>query len=118
MAKAIFRYGEYRTIPYTAESAVTAGDVITIGDYPCVAHHNIAAGADGTLAIEGGVYDLDKDDSSGPNLAAGADVDWDDTDGAVAAGDGVSFGRTYIGADGSTTPVRVFHSPSGLSAGT
>lgn len=52
-------YHEGEVIDYTPGSAVTAGDVIVVGERVCVAPHDIAASVQGTLAVRG-VYLLPK----------------------------------------------------------
>ena len=109
MGQADFHHGEYRTMDYTPGSAVTAGDVIVVGDVPAIAHVDIAANKQDALGIGGGVYVCVGD----ATIAAGKKVYWDDGNDKVTetAASNTFFGFTLeaIAADLSTG--QVYHSP-------
>lgn len=115
--QATFVHGNPRFRDYTPASDVSIGDVIVIGNRPYVAHHDIPANTKGALAYEGGVYDLIKDDDSGPNILATDEVYWDGANDLATnvAEDAVHFGPANAAAGASTTPVRVAHQPSGAA---
>jgi predicted RecA/RadA family phage recombinase len=58
--KAQFKSGIPNVIDYTPGSAVSVGDVVVIGTILGIAHQDIASGALGSLAIDGGIYDVVK----------------------------------------------------------
>ena len=68
-------------IDYTAESAVTAGDVIVIGALVGIAPYDIAAGSTGVIATSG-VFSIVA--ANGASITAG-DVVYIDEDGNVTA---------------------------------
>lgn len=71
------RLSEGNTIPHTPSgSAVTAGDVVVVGDLVGVAPSDIADGAAGALQIEG-EFSFPKATGGGSGIAAGAVVYWD-----------------------------------------
>lgn len=114
MAQATFVHGNPLMIDHTPSGAVTAGDVVVIGDTPRVAHRDIAADALGALAIGGGVYDFAKTAGSGEALTDGAKVYWDDSANVATA---TSSGNKALGtvvedAGDSATSVRVHHNPA------
>ena len=84
---------EGAAINYWPSVAVTAGDVIVIGDLVGIAKRDIAAGELGALHVEG-VYMMDKDTTSGSAIAAGATVYWDDGNEVVTE---TSGGNTLLG---------------------
>lgn len=102
-------------VPYTPSSAVSAGDVVVIGDIPFVAIHDIAAGVQGSVAARGGTYEALVDDDYEP----GENVYWDDSSNKLtqAVGSHKHFG--YLSpdsdpaADGDT--VEVIHAPNGTA---
>jgi len=117
MAKANF-VQEGVSIDYTPSSAVSAGDIVSLGDLVGIAKLDIAASAVGALAIEG-VFDVLKLGSSGPVFAIGDPVFFDYVNGlAVKTGfDGCVFLGTAVAAaaTGDTT-VRTELRPHGLPA--
>lgn len=120
MAKAIFRGGNPVMMDYTPASAVAAGDVVIVGTRPCVAHKDIAANVLGALAIHGGIYDLVKDDTSGPDIAQGEEVAWITS--TNLASDVITgnkhFGWALAAAGASASTVRTFHVPHGADTNT
>jgi predicted RecA/RadA family phage recombinase len=66
-----------KTIRHLAASAITAGDVIVVGEKVCVAKHDIANGAYGTLSVQGS-FEFPVDGATA--FAAGAKVYWDVAD--------------------------------------
>jgi predicted RecA/RadA family phage recombinase len=63
------------TIKYTPSgAAVSAGEVIVVGEFVAVARNDIADGEEGVLYVVG-VYEVDKEDST--TFTAGQIVYWD-----------------------------------------
>lgn len=116
MAKAVFVSGTYDTIYHTPSTAIAAGDVVVIGRRPYVAHHDIAANVMGSLASGGGVYDLEKDGTSGPAFTDGEEVYWIDADDLATdvAEDNSHFGAAVGAAGASVAVVRAIHQPNGI----
>ena len=77
MAQATFVH-DGTSIDYTPAADVAAGDVIVQGELVGVARTPIAAGALGSLAVDG-VFDFAKATGGGTAISAGANVYWDDT---------------------------------------
>jgi len=77
MAQATFVH-DGTSIDYTPAADVAAGDVIVQGELVGVARTPIAAGALGSLAVDG-VFDFAKAAGGGTAISAGANVYWDDT---------------------------------------
>jgi predicted RecA/RadA family phage recombinase len=66
-------------IPHTAGSTIAAGNVVVIGtDKPLIATHDIANGADGSLAVEG-LFAVAKEATT-VTFAVGEKVYWDAAD--------------------------------------
>ena len=65
---------EGKSIPHTASGAVTAGDVILVGEKIAVAKHDIADTEDGVLAAQG-VFDFPKTAATVYDI--GVKVYWD-----------------------------------------
>lgn len=114
--QAQFRSGNPVMGEYTPGAAVSAGDVVVLGEMPCVAHAAIAANELGALAAGGGIYRVT---AAGP-LAAGALVYWDDTNNKVTATatGNKAFGFVAPGSSASADgdAVDVVHYP-GVRAG-
>lgn len=114
MAEATFVHGDPRMIDYTPDGAdVDAGEIVVIEGLPYVAHRDIADGELGALAAEGGVYDLLKDSTSGPDIAQGESVAWIEGDNLasdVITGN-VHFGTAVAAAGASAGTVRTLHRP-------
>ena len=64
------------SIDYTPGSAVSAGDVVVVGDIVGIAARDIAASALGALAVEG-VFAVAKATTSTSAITAGAKLYWD-----------------------------------------
>jgi len=98
------------TVPYTPGSAVTAGDVVVQGDLVGVALHDIAANAQGNLAVEG-VFDFAKATGGGSAITAGATVYWDVAEGVAKidaeAGANELLGKVIAAAADADALVRV-----------
>lgn len=116
---ATFVHGECRMVDYTPGSAVTAGQVIEIGQRAYVAHNAIEASRLGALSAYGGVYDM----TAGEALTAGEEVYVTISSGKLFDATGATTGDPHFGyvvpsssasADGDT--VRVVHMPSGAQA--
>lgn len=81
-------------VDYTPVGAITAGDVVVLGAFIGIATHDIAAGIQGSLAVDG-VFDMPKSTSGGSGFAAGAGiVYWDATNLVATLSD---LGNTPIG---------------------
>lgn len=68
-------------IKYTPGSAISAGQVVVIGDAAFIAHEDIAANAPGTLYAGGGIYDVTADAA----IATGKKVYWNDSANKITA---------------------------------
>jgi len=112
-----FKHGNPLMVDHIPGSAVSAGQVVVVGEIPFVAHVDIAASRIGSLAMGGGVYECKADADLGP----GVKVYWDDTANkiTVTASSGARKHFGYIlpdsdpAADGD--PVLVRHSPDASS---
>ena len=113
VGEADFIHGDPLMVDYTPGTAVSAGDVVVVGEVPFVAHSDIAASELGALAAGGGVYEGLTDGSLD---TGGALVYWDDTEGEfVASSSGNKhFGYTLPGqgATDDQDTIRVIHSPN------
>jgi len=98
----------FDTIDYTPVSAVSAGQVIVLGDLIAVAKLDIAAGVLGALHLTG-VYDFPKVTTGGSALAVGATVYWNsDTSNAQAtASTYKQLGKVVKAAADADATVRV-----------
>ena len=86
-----------KSIDYTPQAAVTAGDVIVIGDLVAIAKLDIAAGQIGALATEG-VFDVPKEAAAADKaIAAGTKVYWNATDKRVETSAGDPAAHKYMG---------------------
>jgi predicted RecA/RadA family phage recombinase len=112
IGEADFVHGDPLMIDHTPGSAVAAGEVVVVDDLVYICHRAIAANALGALAAGGGVYDGIKDNTSGPDIAAGDRVYFipgsnlftnDGTGGNKFAGYAIAA------AGASVTPVRFVH---------
>ena len=107
--------GDYDTIDHTPSGAVVVGEIVVIGHYPCIAHHPIAANALGSVAVNRGVYSLDKSGSSGPNVAIGDALYFIVSTNLftnVASGN-KHWGWAIAAAGASVNKVLGYHSPNG-----
>ncbi|MBI9017364.1 MAG: DUF2190 family protein [Phycisphaerae bacterium] len=86
---------EGKSIDYTPSSAVTAGDVIVLGDLIGIAAIDIPADQLGALTVAG-VFDLPKAVGASTAIAAGAMVYWDSADGKAKTDDETGANK-YIG---------------------
>ena len=97
-----------RYMDYTPVGAITAGDVVVVGELVGVATSDIAAGALGALAIEG-IFDFPKAVTSGTAFTNGQLAYWDDT-GDVAtttASTHEQIGYAVEAAADATTRVKI-----------
>ena len=86
-----------KSIDYTPQAAVTAGDVVVIGDLVAVAKIDIAAGQLGALALEG-VFEVPKEAAAADKaIAAGTKVYWNATDEQVETSAGDPATHKYMG---------------------
>lgn len=120
MPEATFVHGEYRTMDHTpAAGAVDAGDMVLIGSVTAntagtgallaVAHHDIANGTLGALAIGRGVYDC----MVASNYAAGTKV-YKPSGNAILTSTGTNnalFGVTLEAAAAANAVVQCLHQP-------
>lgn len=95
------------TLPHTPGSAVTAGDVVVVGDVTGIAHVDIPANQLGALSMVGGTYIVTGDAA----ISAGKKVYWNDSANKVtetASGNkAIGTTLTACSADGSTC--RIMH---------
>ncbi len=70
--------GAYESVPYTPGSALTAGDVVVVGNNVFFALSDVAASVLGALHI-GGVWRLPKSTGTSSGIAQGTLVYWDAT---------------------------------------
>lgn len=111
------RHGNPLMVDYTPSSAVPAGQVEEVGEYPLVAHNAIDANDLGALAAGGGVYLCTVD----ADLSPGDKVYWDSSAEKITAtadaGNNKHFGflppDSNPAADGDTC--LVVHQPDGTS---
>jgi predicted RecA/RadA family phage recombinase len=107
--------GQTRTSDHTPGSAVSAGQVVVVGNTTRVAHRDIPAGTLGTLHDGEGLYDCKAQSSA--DIAAGVRVFWDNTNNVVTttATGNLAFGFTAAAiAKDKYGPVR--HQPDALPA--
>lgn len=102
---------EGKSIDYTPQADVTAGDVVVVGDLVAVAKIDIAAGQLGALAIEG-VFEVPKEAAAADKaIAFGTKVYWNETDKRVEVTDGTGvhkyMGKTIKAALTTDTTTRV-----------
>src|SRR5262245_24613434 len=115
--EAEFVHGEPTFADYTAGADILAGQVVplggaTAGTIACgVAHHLIANGTLGALAIGGGVYKL----TIATATVAWAKVYWDDTANKLTTTSTSNsfFGYTLAATTGANGTAEVLHSPYG-----
>lgn len=114
MAQASFSHAGDR-VDYTPGSAVTAGDVVVVGDFIGVAADNIAANTLGSLLISG-VFNFAK---AAGAIAIGTILYWDATNDVVSANPGVGLriGPCTKAALSGDTTVEAKLGPIGASNG-
>lgn len=115
--KAVLVHGEPLMVDYTPVAAVEGGDVKIDNGCPVVFHRpydpdDASATATPQAAIHGGVYDLDKDGTSGPVFAFGDPVYCHATNGATTSDVDAPFGMCTKAAGTNDDTVRVFHNPN------
>lgn len=111
-----FRSGHYTATDYTPSGAdVSAGDVVVpTNGVPLVAHHDIADGALGALAISGGIYTAPK--ATGTAWVPGTRLYWDAADGELNTDDAnPHFGFAAEAAASGDDEGIVEHRPDGLA---
>jgi predicted RecA/RadA family phage recombinase len=97
---------------HTATAAITAGDVISIGNVPAIAHSDIADTELGALAMGGGIYSTIGD----AVIAAGVKVWWDGTSKvSETATSSDHFGFTVSACAADAGAVDVMHNPGGTN---
>ena len=113
MAAVIMFHGNPLMVDYTPGTAVSAGDVVELGDVPFIAHNAIAANDLGAVAAGGGVY---KATSDGTVDNPGVKIYWDDTAGKItttaAANTHFGFSSPDQGASDDGDIITVIHAPS------
>mgnify|MGYP003593239597 CR=1 FL=1 len=96
------------TIPYTAASALAAGDVVFIGTLACVAHHPVDSGDTAELYFGGGlVYEVPV--TAGTAITQGAALYWNSTSHVASATStgNTAIGKAYTAASSTATSVLV-----------
>lgn len=103
--------GTQHKVDHTPGSALTAGDVVEMGDYAFIASVDIAAGELGSVAAPSGTatYVCPKSTAGGSALAVGAAVYWDGTQVGTTSTDPVVGIVVEAAADADAT-VKVLHS--------
>ena len=103
--------GDPVKVDYTPGSAVSAGDVVVVGDLALIAHADISASAKGSLAAGGGTYKVTADAA----ISAGKKVYWDDSADKVTETSTSNKVFGYLCPDESAAAdgdaVRVLHMP-------
>jgi predicted RecA/RadA family phage recombinase len=103
-------------VPHTAAADIAAGDVVVTDETPRVAHGEILTGALGSLAAEGGVYQM----TGAGEYRIDVPVYWDASASKVTTddnnGDNKLFGFTISACAGDGSPVDVRHEPQALPA--
>jgi predicted RecA/RadA family phage recombinase len=114
MATLKFWQGDVVELDYTPNSAVSAGDVVILGDIPCVAHQDIAANVQGALAGRGGAYVGIADGA----ISAGKRVFWDATNKkfTLTATGNTMFGWSITATTTNGDTIYVIHEPIPNSA--
>jgi predicted RecA/RadA family phage recombinase len=110
--EAQFLHGEPLMVDHTPGSAVSAGEVVVVGDRPLIAHLDIAANALGALAAGGGVYKV----TAGEAIAVGKKVWWDTAaNKVVESGAHKHFGVSVTAAAADGDAINVQHAPDGTT---
>ena len=120
--QALFQSGDVQMVDITstqAGGALTAGDVLVIGDLTGVVHTSYSTDdytdeKKHAVGANGGIYSCLKGTGSGDALATiGTKVYWDDTNDVVTAtaSSHKVFGRTVAAAAASDATVDVEHDP-------
>ena len=101
---------EGAAIDYTPAADVAAGDVVVQGELVGIARTAIAAGALGSLAVQG-VFVLPKAGGVGSAIDVGVDVYWDAGNSVATAdadgGNNKLLGKTVLATTDDDTEVRV-----------
>ena len=109
--QATFNYGDPVMLKHTPAGAVSAGDVVVVGDRALIAHRAIAADTLGSLAGGGGVYTVTADAA----IAEGKKVYWDNAANKVTetASGNAKFGFVVPGSSSSADgdSIVVHHEP-------
>ena len=107
---ATFKNGSPVMVDHTAGTAITAGDVVEVGNAVFIAHSDIANGDLGALAAGGGVYSMTGDAA----IAAGKKVYWDGSSKVSETGaSSEHVGVTVSACSGDGAAVDVLHQPEG-----
>ena len=109
---ATFRHGEAVVmVDHTPGTAVTAGDIVVVGNTALIAHVDIAANELGALAAGRGVYSELADGAIG----AGLTVYWNSGASRVTttATSNQFLGFTTKASTGADQPLEFVHEPSG-----
>ncbi|CAK8988107.1 Uncharacterized protein SCF082_LOCUS1251 [Durusdinium trenchii] len=95
---ATYLHGGTLMIDHTPSAAVTAGDVVVVGDEPRIAHSDIEAEQLGALAAPSGtaVYEVPKATGASEGFSDGDAVYWDATN-SVASNDDDTGNRKRLG---------------------
>ena len=85
-------HGTPRMVDHTPSGAVAAGEVVIVGNWPHIAHLDIAANTLGALAARGAVYRVK---ATGAIIARGKKVYWDNTNNVITE---TASGNLHIGS--------------------
>ena len=94
------------TIKYVTATALSAGDIVVIGEVLAIAQADVEAGASCALALDG-IWNVDK--LPADVVAAGVSLYWDvaDQELQLDATGNIYFGKSVEAAAASTTKVKV-----------
>jgi predicted RecA/RadA family phage recombinase len=115
--EAIYRYGNVTTVPYTPDSAVSAGEVVIQGSSLVgIAIEDIAASVQGGLAITG-VFEFTKNASE--TITVGERMYWIEADDEATETEGTNIylGRATEASASTATVVRINIEPPDAPAG-
>jgi predicted RecA/RadA family phage recombinase len=109
MAQATFVSGNPVMADHTPSGAVTAGDVVVVGNKPFVAHRDIAANTLGSLAAGNGIYR----GNAALAIAKGVLVYWDDSanEFTTVSSSNKIFGVSVTASTASDQMIDVLHTP-------
>lgn len=109
-----FKSGNYDAGNYTSTANTSAGDVVVVGDTVRIAHRDIAANVLGSLALQGGVYELPKTAGASTAIADGKKVYWDATNHVIVStsSSGTMIGKTVVASVDADTTQDVNHLPA------
>lgn len=111
-----YRHGHALMVPYTPGSAVTAGDVVVVGNENWIAHSDIAANELGSLARPNASVVYEGNKLSTDDVAVQATLYWDAGNARITttASTHKKLGRAVAAAGSGVATVYFVHEPVGL----